>query len=59
MLNVGSDPFFFFFFAQDVDVFNERMRITHQQNNETQMEAVVLKDLTKVCCMRRLYHNHS
>lgn len=35
---------------QDEDVFNERVRIlSDQEGNAVQAEAVVLKDLTKVC----------
>ena len=41
----------FAFFSQDEDVFNERVRIANLQNSEIQSEAVVLKDLTKVCCV--------
>lgn len=35
---------------QDEDVFNERVRIlSDQEGNAVEAEAVVLKDLTKVC----------
>ena len=38
------------YFPQDEDVFNERMRVNSESSSEIQSEAVVLKDLTKVCC---------
>ena len=37
------------YFPQDEDVFNERMRVNNENSTEIQSEAVVLKDLTKVC----------
>ena len=45
------------YFPQDEDVFNERMRINKQDSTEIQTEAVVLKDLTKVCCTVKLLQN--
>lgn len=36
-------------YFQDEDVFNERMRVNNESSSEIQSEAVVLKDLTKVC----------
>lgn len=38
------------YFPQDEDVFNERMRVYNESSSEIQSEAVVVKDLTKVCC---------
>jgi len=41
---------YFCLFKQDEDVFNERVRIlSDQEGNAVEAEAVVLKDLTKVC----------
>ena len=42
------------YFPQDEDVFNERMRVNNESSSEIQSEAVVLKDLTKVCCTGNL-----
>ena len=40
----------FVYLKQDEDVFNERVRIlSDQEGNAVEAEAVVLKDLTKVC----------
>lgn len=45
------------YFPQDEDVFDERMRINNQDSSEIETEAVVLKDLTKVCCTVKLLQN--
>ena len=38
-------------------MFNERMRVNKESSSEIQSEAVVLKDLTKVCCIVKLRQN--
>lgn len=43
-----------FFSLKDEDVFNERMRINNQDNSEIQTQAVVMRDLTKVCSIIQL-----
>ena len=44
-------------YFQDEDVFNERMRVNNESSSEIQSEAVVLKDLTKVCLIVKLLWN--
>ena len=44
-------------YFQDEDVFNERMRVNNESSSEIQSEAVVLKDLTKVCWIVKLLWN--
>ena len=38
-------------------MFNERMRVNNESSSEIESEAVVLKDLTKVCCTVKLMQN--
>ena len=57
MMYISRSHFHYGMFSlsfQDEDVFNERMRINNQDNSEIQTQAVVMKDLTKVCSIVKL-----